>query len=147
MKRSQVKIPRLVQVPHLFFISFDFSFFSLSRFTFFLCFKKMAGENGSDNRTSALNLMTFNLRHDHHEDSPTSPFATPPMRDDAFNAILFGGEQPWSIRKWKIIDTILLYSPDVLALQVRNDIFYNITNNSYYKKRNLFIIKYKTLML
>ncbi|KAG2207914.1 hypothetical protein INT47_010898 [Mucor saturninus] len=77
----------------------------------------MEVENGSSNRAAALNLMTFNIRHDHHDDSPTSPFATPPVRDDASNVTLFGGEQPWSIRKWKVVDTILLYSPDVLALQ------------------------------
>ncbi|GAA5805678.1 Endonuclease/exonuclease/phosphatase [Helicostylum pulchrum] len=77
----------------------------------------MARENESNERATKLNLMSFNIRHDHHKDSPTSPFAAPPVRDDAFNVSLFGEEQPWSIRKWKVMDTILLYSPDVLALQ------------------------------
>lgn len=84
----------------------------------------MEVENGSNNRTTALKLMTFNVRHDNHDYSPKSPFATPPVRDDALDVTLFGGEQPWSIRKWKVVDTILLYSPDVLALQVRNDVLF-----------------------
>lgn len=95
----------------------------------------MAVENGSNNRATALNLMTFNLRHDHHSDSPTSPFAAPPVRDDAFNVSLFGEEQPWSIRKWKVVDTILLYSPDVLALQVRSTVIYTYHTIAHYKRK------------
>ncbi|KAI9483691.1 MAG: Endonuclease/exonuclease/phosphatase [Benjaminiella poitrasii] len=64
-----------------------------------------------------LKFMTFNVRHDHHIDSPTTPFAAPPVREDPFDTNQFAGEQPWSIRKWKIADTILLYSPDIVALQ------------------------------
>jgi hypothetical protein len=66
-----------------------------------------------------LNFMTLNIRHDHHDHSPTTPFAAPPVKEEPFNASEFGQEQPWSIRKWKVVDTILLYSPDVLALQAR----------------------------
>jgi len=65
-----------------------------------------------------INFMTFNVRHDHHGHSDTTAFATPPVRERPLEKEEFGGEQPWSIRKWKIVDTILLYSPDILALQV-----------------------------
>lgn len=71
-----------------------------------------------------INFMTFNVRHDHHNHSQTTPFAAPPLRENPLEKEEFGGEQPWSIRKWKIVDTILLYSPDVLALQVRNDHYF-----------------------
>ncbi|CAO0797341.1 unnamed protein product [Mucor circinelloides] len=64
-----------------------------------------------------INFMTFNVRHDHHGHSDTTAFATPPVRERPLEKEEFGGEQPWSIRKWKIVDTILLYSPDILALQ------------------------------
>lgn len=68
-----------------------------------------------------INFMTFNVRHDHHNHSQTTPFAAPPSRENPLEKEEFDGEQPWSIRKWKIVDTILLYSPDVLALQVRSN--------------------------
>jgi hypothetical protein len=66
-----------------------------------------------------LTFMTFNIRHDHHEDSPTSPFAEAPVKEDPFDPSQFALEQPWALRKWKVVDTILLYSPDILALQVK----------------------------
>lgn len=74
---------------------------------------------GAGNESTTINFMTFNIRHDHHEHSPTIPFAAPPVKDDPFNLNQFDEEQPWSIRKWKIMDTILLYSPDVLGIQVK----------------------------
>ncbi|CEP12264.1 hypothetical protein [Parasitella parasitica] len=64
-----------------------------------------------------ITFMTFNVRHDHHDHSPTTFFATPPSKENPVDNKEFEGEQPWSIRKWKIVDTILLYSPDILALQ------------------------------
>ncbi|KAI8646678.1 Endonuclease/exonuclease/phosphatase [Parasitella parasitica] len=64
-----------------------------------------------------INFMTFNVRHDHHDHSPTTIFAAPPSKENPLENEEFEGEQPWSIRKWKIVDTILLYSPDILALQ------------------------------
>lgn len=73
---------------------------------------------GATESAVTLNFMTFNVRHDHHDHSPTLPFAAPPAKEDPFNVNQFAEEQPWSIRKWKIADTILLYSPDVIGLQV-----------------------------
>lgn len=70
-----------------------------------------------------VNFMTFNVRHDHHPHSIRTPFARPPQVDSPFDPSQLGSEQPWSIRKWKIVDTILLYSPDVLGLQVRKHLF------------------------
>ncbi|KAI8047099.1 Endonuclease/exonuclease/phosphatase [Gilbertella persicaria] len=64
-----------------------------------------------------LSFMTFNVRHDHHEESNMTPFAEPPAKEAPFDTAQFQYEQPWSIRKWKIVDTILLYSPDVVGLQ------------------------------
>jgi hypothetical protein len=69
-----------------------------------------------------LTFMTFNIRHDHHENSPTSPFAEAPVKEDPFDPSQFALEQPWALRKWKVVDTILLYSPDILALQVKKQI-------------------------
>ncbi|KAG1055116.1 hypothetical protein G6F43_002905 [Rhizopus delemar] len=59
-----------------------------------------------------LNFMTFNIRLDYHENTVVDAFAAPPDKQDPFDPKEFSGEQPWSIRKWKIMDTILLYSPD-----------------------------------
>ncbi|CAO3653793.1 unnamed protein product [Mucor hiemalis] len=39
------------------------------------------------------------------------------MTFNPFNPEHFNEEQSWTIRKWKVLDTILLYSPDILALQ------------------------------
>ncbi|KAI8991884.1 Endonuclease/exonuclease/phosphatase [Mycotypha africana] len=58
--------------------------------------------------------MTFNIRLDHGE---KRPFLSPPTKEDPFDPKQFAEEQPWSIRKWKIADTIRLYLPDVLGLQ------------------------------
>lgn len=73
--------------------------------------------NFSSNMAATLNFMTLNIRHDHHVHSPTTPFSAPPVKEEPFNVSEFGQEQPWSVRKWKVMDTIILYSPDVLALQ------------------------------
>ncbi|KAL0085736.1 Endonuclease/exonuclease/phosphatase [Phycomyces blakesleeanus] len=62
----------------------------------------------------SLRFMTFNVRHDHGKESTLQAFAAPPEIAQE------GGldhEQPWSIRKWKIADTILLYSPDIVGIQ------------------------------
>lgn len=84
-------------------------------------FPKMAEHNdlNTQHKATSLNLMTFNVRHDGHEHSAKSPFAAPPSKEEPFNPEHFKEEQPWTIRKWKVLDTILLYSPDVVALQVR----------------------------
>ncbi|KAI8379717.1 Endonuclease/exonuclease/phosphatase [Radiomyces spectabilis] len=65
-----------------------------------------------ETKQHALRFMTFNIRHDHGKDSPYEPFAAPPESPTEFSH-----EQPWAIRKWKIADTIILYSPDVVGLQ------------------------------
>ncbi|KAI8372327.1 Endonuclease/exonuclease/phosphatase [Choanephora cucurbitarum] len=65
----------------------------------------------------ALSFMSFNIRHDHHETSVLTPFAEPPVKENPLDTTQFEREQPWSIRKWKIVDTILLYMPDVVGLQ------------------------------
>ncbi|KAI9261988.1 Endonuclease/exonuclease/phosphatase [Sporodiniella umbellata] len=64
-----------------------------------------------------LSFMTLNVRHDNHANSPTNPFAPPPTLLNPFDPNAFLGEQPWTIRKWKVLDTITLYSPDILAVQ------------------------------
>ncbi|KAI7869881.1 Endonuclease/exonuclease/phosphatase [Spinellus fusiger] len=58
----------------------------------------------------SIRCMTFNVRHDHGPNSTLEAFATPPEinKDTSLDA-----EQPWSVRKWKIADTVLLYSPDI----------------------------------
>jgi hypothetical protein len=68
-----------------------------------------------------VNFMSLNVRHDQHPHSIKHTFAEPPERDSPFDPAQFAFEQPWSIRKWKIVDTILLYSPDILGLQVNNN--------------------------
>ncbi|CEI90094.1 hypothetical protein RMCBS344292_04427 [Rhizopus microsporus] len=60
-----------------------------------------------------ISFITLNVRHDHHQNSTMSPFAAPPTKENPFDTKEFYGEQPWSIRKWKVMDTILLYSPDI----------------------------------
>ncbi|KAI9024391.1 Endonuclease/exonuclease/phosphatase [Phycomyces nitens] len=62
----------------------------------------------------SLRFMTFNVRHDHGKDSTLQAFAAPPEIDPKTG---LDHEQPWSIRKWKIADTILLYSPDIVGIQ------------------------------
>ncbi|KAG1079408.1 hypothetical protein G6F42_023782 [Rhizopus arrhizus] len=62
-----------------------------------------------------INFMTFNVRHDHHGHSDTTAFATPPVRERPLEKEEFGGEQPWSIRKWKI-ETVLHQLQDIQAL-------------------------------
>ncbi|KAG1309543.1 hypothetical protein G6F60_000637 [Rhizopus arrhizus] len=71
----------------------------------------------ANNTQKKLSFMTLNIRHDHHPTSPTTPFAAPPIKENPFDSNDFLGEQPWTIRKWKVMDTILLYSPDIIALQ------------------------------
>ncbi|KAI7900033.1 Endonuclease/exonuclease/phosphatase [Cokeromyces recurvatus] len=119
----------------------------------------------------ALKFMTFNIRHDHHINSPTTPFAAPPIKENAFDVSQFAEEQPWTIRKWKIADTILLYSPDIVALQepVHHQLLdlETLLNNEYswigvgrndgdkvgefsaifYKKNILTVEKWKTIWL
>lgn len=57
---------------------------------------------------TTLKIMTFNVRFDLKQvPERQSPDAS------------LEGEQPWSTRKWKIADTILLYEPDIVGLQVR----------------------------
>lgn len=56
---------------------------------------------------STLKVMTFNVRFDLNQ---------VPERQSAQDSL--EGEQPWSTRKWKIADTILLYEPDIVGLQV-----------------------------
>lgn len=92
------------------------SFFSLRKKK-----KKMANDNAL---YKPLNFMTFNIRLDYHENTVVDAFAAPPDKQDPFDPKEFSGEQPWSIRKWKIMDTILLYSPDVVALQAHTKIIH-----------------------
>ncbi|KAI9317049.1 Endonuclease/exonuclease/phosphatase [Dichotomocladium elegans] len=54
-----------------------------------------------------MKFMTFNVRHDHGPNSTQQPFAYVPAPES------FQGEQPWAIRKWKVADTVLLWSPDI----------------------------------
>lgn len=61
-----------------------------------------------------LQFMTFNIRHDHGEHASDKPFAQPPALPESLK-----GEQPWSLRKWKVADTVLMYSPDIVGFQVR----------------------------
>lgn len=56
---------------------------------------------------STLKVMTFNVRFDLNQ---------VPERQSAEDSL--SGEQPWSLRKWKVADTILLYGPDIVGLQV-----------------------------
>lgn len=67
---------------------------------------------------SNIKFMTFNIRHD--KEGQKQPFQAPPSFSP--NEKLTG-EQPWSIRKWKIADTILFYQPDIIGFQVNNIIF------------------------
>ncbi|GAB5586634.1 hypothetical protein Unana1_01534 [Umbelopsis nana] len=55
---------------------------------------------------STLKVMTFNVRFDLNQ---------VPERQSAEDSL--SGEQPWSLRKWKVADTILLYGPDIVGLQ------------------------------
>lgn len=57
---------------------------------------------------TTLKIMTFNVRFDLNQ---------VPERQSIEASL--EGEQPWSTRKWKIADTILLYEPDIVGLQVR----------------------------
>ncbi|KAI9276244.1 Endonuclease/exonuclease/phosphatase [Sporodiniella umbellata] len=66
--------------------------------------------------TFPIRLLTLNVRHDSDATQKTT-FAAPPVKEEPLNPETFKGEQPWSIRKWKVLDTVLLYSPDILALQ------------------------------
>ncbi|KAI8989597.1 Endonuclease/exonuclease/phosphatase [Pilobolus umbonatus] len=90
------------------------------------------GNHRPNNPHHTLNLMTFNVRHDHHEDSPTTPFAPPPAYENPFDISQFGLEQPWSVRKWKIADSLLLYSPDIIALQ--EPVYHQILDLEYLLK-------------
>lgn len=73
----------------------------------------------NNSKRNPLSFMTLNVRHDNHEHSQKTVFATPPIKQNPFDPQEFLGEQPWSIRKWKILDTILLFMPDVIGLQVK----------------------------
>ncbi|KAI8581576.1 hypothetical protein K450DRAFT_270097 [Umbelopsis ramanniana AG] len=55
---------------------------------------------------TTLKIMTFNVRFDLNQ---------VPERQSADTSL--DGEQPWSTRKWKIADTILLYEPEIVGLQ------------------------------
>lgn len=55
---------------------------------------------------TTLKIMTFNVRFDLNQ--------VPERQSDDTS---LDGEQPWSARKWKIADTILLYEPDIVGLQ------------------------------
>lgn len=56
--------------------------------------------------------MTFNIRHDHGPQSTRESFASVDVPES------LTGEQPWAIRKWKVADTVLLWSPDIVGFQV-----------------------------
>lgn len=62
-----------------------------------------------------VNFMTFNIRHD------------PGGEVGKFDALpsSFLGEQPWSLRKYKVADTVLMWSPDIVGFQV-NGLLYEI---------------------
>ncbi|KAI9499479.1 Endonuclease/exonuclease/phosphatase, partial [Zychaea mexicana] len=52
-----------------------------------------------------MKFMTFNLRLDM---GGSEPFASAPQLPSKFE-----GELPWSVRKWKVGDTVLMWEPDI----------------------------------
>ncbi|RCH96481.1 hypothetical protein CU098_006288 [Rhizopus stolonifer] len=76
----------------------------------------------NNSKRNPLSFMTLNVRHDNHEHSQKTVFATPPIKQNPFDPQEFLGEQPWSIRKWKILDTILLFMPDESVLHQIQDL-------------------------
>lgn len=59
-----------------------------------------------------MKFMTFNIRHDHGPQSLRESFTSAEVPES------LAGEQPWAIRKWKVADTVLLWSPDIVGFQV-----------------------------
>ncbi|KAI8068089.1 Endonuclease/exonuclease/phosphatase [Gongronella butleri] len=57
-----------------------------------------------------VSMMSFNIRLDVSDTK--SIFAAPPETIESF-----AGELPWSVRKFKVADTILFYQPDIVGLQ------------------------------
>ncbi|KAI7849253.1 Endonuclease/exonuclease/phosphatase [Circinella umbellata] len=55
-----------------------------------------------------MKFMTFNIRLDLGGES----YAAAPELPDQFQ-----GELPWSIRKWKVGDTVLMWEPDIVGFQ------------------------------
>ena len=62
-----------------------------------------------------MKLMTFNIRLD----SGGEPYASAPELPERFE-----GELPWSIRKWKVGDTVLMWEPDIVGFQVIYNFFF-----------------------
>lgn len=58
-----------------------------------------------------VNFMTFNIRHD--PGGEIGKFTALP------SSLL--GEQPWSLRKYKVADTVLMWSPDIVGFQVKHE--------------------------
>ncbi|KAJ8662500.1 hypothetical protein O0I10_001460 [Lichtheimia ornata] len=58
-----------------------------------------------------MKFMTFNIRHDHGPQSLRESFTSAEVPES------LAGEQPWAIRKWKVADTVLLWSPDIVGFQ------------------------------
>ena len=72
-----------------------------------------------------MKFMTFNIRMD----SAGEAYAPAPPLPSTFE-----GELPWSVRKWKVGDSVLLWEPDIVGFQVKVVVFFFASIYIYIQK-------------